>query len=118
MDFLVCIVGFLLWLAHHQATTAEWFQERLLTSFVHRSLETLERQAIAFKANDASADSDFVTPLELRDRVLRNESGSMRHRIWVKIKPEIEENPNVHVAMRKVNGRDRLVWIWDARGGT
>lgn len=93
-------------------------EAKRVAELVQTALNSLRNQEIAHHTDPITAPQPFLSSLQLRDLVLQDEhSIPVRKRLWDQVEHVVEENANVRVNLREVQGGDEMrVWRWVGSG--
>lgn len=84
-----------------------------ISGLVQTALEQLRLQETAHYTDPVSYRQPYVSPLHLRDLILRDEhSVAARKRLWDRVERIVENNANVRVNNEEMQGDEVRVWRW------
>lgn len=88
-----------------------------VSELVQTALDQLRQQETAHYTDPVAYRQPYLSPLHLRDLVLRDEhSVSARKRLWDKVERVVENNANVRVNNEEMQGDEVKVWRWTGGG--
>jgi hypothetical protein len=109
--------AFILALLGRRHISQNRLQENRIASLVQTALEQLRAQETAHYTDPVSYRQPFLSPLHLRDLILRDEhSVAARKRLWDKVERVVETNANVRVSNEEMQGDEVKVWRWIGGG--
>jgi Tfp pilus assembly protein FimT len=76
------------------------------------ALRMLETQEMRHYTDPVTTPHPFIRPAQVRDILLSEKSPSARKRIWARVETQVEQNANVRVAEREVDGDSWKTWEW------
>ena len=89
-----------------------------VSELVTTALDQLRQQEMAHHTDPVTYREPFLSPLHLRDLVLRDEhSVTARKRLWDKVEHIVENNANVRVNIEEMQGDETRVWRWVGDAG-
>jgi hypothetical protein len=94
---------------------------RRMADLVQVALDTLRNQEFAHYCTDPlTAPKPYVSSVQLRDLVLRNETSvNTRRRLWERVERIVESNANVRVNLEEIeSGDETKVWRWVGSTGS
>lgn len=84
-----------------------------ISGLVQTALEQLRQQETAHYTDPVSHRQPYLSPLHLRDLILRDEhSVAARKRLWDRVERIVENNANVRVNNEEMQGDEVKVWRW------
>lgn len=92
-------------------------ERKRVAELVDTALEQLRRQETAHYTDPITNRQPYLSPLHLRDLILRDEhSVAARKRLWDKVERVVENNANVRVNNEEMQGDEVRVWRWIGGG--
>ncbi len=84
-----------------------------VAELVESSLDQLRQQELSHHIDPVTYRQAYLSPLHLRDLVLRDEhSVKARQQLWSKVEKVVENNVNIRVNIEEVEGDEVKVWKW------
>ncbi|KAJ1970979.1 inner nuclear membrane protein enriched at telomere/subtelomere region [Dimargaris xerosporica] len=90
-------------------------ENQIVAKLVHESIERLVQQEHLHCVDPVQNPSNALSVTQLRDVLVISayaSSQAARHRLWERVRKQVEQDSNIRVRMTQVKGEPHRVWEW------